>query len=313
MIWGETSRCGSWLGDDPAAARAASCGWPYPAGPQPPGDTAPWLCWPVAARQGWRRPGGFWLGRRGQTQVQRSPLALALSSGGQGMAPGQPPPPPAAELVACDGARVLCAHGGLCRAGRPERLGYAGAQVPRSCGAQPCMPTGRLSSPGGRPAHGGSLSPGGEGPTQPAPSRTPSIPYATLTPMTSSKPCWPSQGRESGGKVREQEDLVPCPVPPRSVLRSVGARASLWPSWPLGLPKSLCLLPCTLGCLLPPPTFSSHFPLSFLCASFFCRSLKPPSFITPWTGSRYYHTHWPPWEPVPRQEAGPQPGAGLGH
>lgn len=32
---------------------------------------------------------------------------------------------------------------------------------------------------------------------------------------------------------------------------------------------------------------SSHCTLSFLCASFFCRSLKPPSFITQWTGSRY--------------------------
>lgn len=30
MIWRETSRCGSWLGDDPAAARAASCGRLYP-------------------------------------------------------------------------------------------------------------------------------------------------------------------------------------------------------------------------------------------------------------------------------------------
>ena len=48
---------------------------------------------------------------------------------------------------------------------------------------------------------------------------------------------------------------------------------------------------CSLSLLSPAPLSaccpSSHFPPSFLCASFFCRSLKPPSFITLWTGSRY--------------------------
>lgn len=253
------------------------------------GDTPPWPCQPVAA---WReRPRGFWLGRSRQTQVRRSLLALALSPVGGigGSYPGAPP----AGGMGCGGAGVLCAHGGPCRAGRPKRLGFAGAQVPSSRRATWC-PQGAQPHAAHRKARlarwpsstGGSLSPGGEGPTQPAPSRTPSIPYATPTPMTSSKPCPPSRGRGSGSKGRE--DLFPRPRPPCSLPCSVGAHASLWPPWARRAspassaschPRSAALLPSTHPLLSLP----SFLPLCF----FFRRSLKPPSFITPWTGSRY--------------------------
>lgn len=70
------------------------------------------------------------------------------------------------------------------------------------------------------------------------------------------------------------------------------------PQTPLQLLRSLLAI-CLHPALLPPSPLlsqapawgpllsSSHCALSFLCASFFCRSLKPPSFITQWTGSRY--------------------------
>lgn len=167
---------------------------------------------------------------------------------------------------ACYGARVLRAHGGLCRAGRPKRSGFAGPRVPSSCRAQPhtapqegsarqvaVQHAGVASAPAGRVPH-----------SQP---RLRPRPFHMPPPLPCHLQNRPSQGRGSGGKARGSRTSFPARAP-CSVLRSMGARASLWPSWPLGLPALppavLARLPSSLH---PPSPLTSLFPSSVLPSS----------------------------------------------
>ena len=165
----------------------------------------------------------------------------------------------------------------------------------------------------------GGLGPGGEGPTcrprsqprlGPHPSHVPPHPHDIFKSVP--RPC---RGRGSGGKERGQGARGRAPsvwllatalrrtlsttLPPVAGAREVRA-GLLVPSTSsqvslqlLCSPLAICRRPAALppSPLLssggPPLSSSSHFPLSFLCASFFCRNLKAPSFITQWTGSRY--------------------------
>ena len=166
---------------------------------------------------------------------------------------------------------------------------------------------------------GGGLGPGGKGPARrpcSQPRLGPVHPMCHPHSMTSSNLC-PAHGGQEVWQQRERAERPrqgpqraashPCPQPTLSIglwpLVPSRPRAGLLvpsasPQVPLQLLRSLldiCLHPAPLP---PSPLLSqapargpllssSHCTLSFLCASFFCRSLKPPSFITPWTGSRY--------------------------
>lgn len=167
---------------------------------------------------------------------------------------------------------------------------------------------------------GGGLGPGGKGPARrpcSQPRLGPVHPMCHPHSMTSSNLC-PARG---GQEVRQQGERAerlrqgpqraashPCPQPTLSIGLWPLVPSRPWagllvpfasPQVPLQLFRSLLAI-CLHPALLPPSSLlsqapargpllssSSHCTLSFLCASFFCRSLKPPSFITQWTGSRY--------------------------
>lgn len=150
-----------------------------------------------------------------------------------------------------------------------------------------------------------------------SPVSDPVHPMCHPTPATSSNLCPTHPGPEGpaakgAGRAPEAGRPVHRVSPPPSALLSASlSRAgapeagricllhSHWcqvPLQPLRSPLAASLHPallppspllCQAPAVGPPLSSSSHFPLSFLCASFFCRSLKPPSFITQWTGSRY--------------------------
>ena len=166
---------------------------------------------------------------------------------------------------------------------------------------------------------GSGLGPGGEGPTRrpcSQPRLGPVHPTCHPHSMTSSNLCPAHAGRRSSSKGRGQsaqgrDPSVRLLTPALSPALSIGLRPlvpwrppagllvpSTSPQAPLQLLRSLLAVCLHPALPLPSPLLSqaqaggpllssSHCTLSFLCASFFCRSLKPPSFITQWTGSRY--------------------------